>query len=326
MRRRAILLGTGGALALVAIRTPAQPAKPRRIMFFHPGTEESTRQNFAAFRAQLKELNYAEGRDLLIETQWGAGKTERLDSTAAEIVARKPEVIVTATSAATAAFKKATASIPIVFASAGNPVEQGFVASLRRPGGNVTGVVVYPSEMAGKIVEVARQAFPAARRLAILVHTPDPAHKFGLDGFLASAPRLGFEPIVVRVARIVDFDRAFSELAARKADAVYLADVSFNFQNHEQLIERALRARLPLLSDFHEITEKGGLLSYGVPRGDNYRRAAVLVDKILHGAKPADLPVEQPERLQLVVNRKTAKAIGVELSAVTLLRADRTIE
>src|SRR5439155_7599067 len=279
MKRRALLLAGGATLASLAVPALSQTSRPRRVALFHPGTEETTRPRISAFRAALKELNYLEGPDLIVEVNWGACRTDRIEAAAAEIVARKPDVIVTATSAGVADFKKATSTIPIVFATAGNPVEQGLVASLRHPGGNITGVVVYV-EIAAKMVEVAREALPRAQRFAILVHTPDPAHKFSLERFVASAPRFEFEPIVAGYSRTVELDRVFTELAERKADALYMADVAFNFSNHEQLIERSLRARLPLLSGFHEVTVKGGLLSYGTPREENYRRAATLVDKI----------------------------------------------
>ena len=325
MKRRSVLFSIGAWLAACAMPAHPQGGRPRRIAFFHPGTEETSRVHLEAFRAALRERGHVEGRDVSIETSWGGGKTERMEATAAQIVARKPDLIVTATSAATAAFKKATTTIPIVFATGFNPVEQGLVSSLRHPGGNVTGVLVY-SEIAGKIVEVAREAFPRAQRLAILVHVPDSAHKFALEQFVAAAPRFEFESIVVRVTRVVELDRVFAEVDERRADALYMADLAFNYSHHEQLIERALQRKLPLLSGYHDVTEKGGLLSYGGPREENYRRAAALADRILRGASVGDLPVEQPEHFQLVVNRKTANAIGVSVSAVTMLRADRIID
>lgn len=325
MKRRAIL--HAAAVTSLGFLLPArsQGTRTPRIAIFHPGTEEATRSVIGTFRATLRELNYIEGRDIAIEVRWGAGKMDEIASAAAEIVARKPDVIVTATSAGVAAFKRATSTIPIVFATAGSPVEQGFVASLGRPGGNITGVMVF-TEMGGKMVEVAREAFPHAQRLAILLHTLDPAHKLILDHFVAATPRFQFEPVIVNFSRTAELDRVFRELAERKADVLFVADLAFNHANMEQLIERALEARLPLISNFDEITRRGGLLSYGGARDDNYRRAAVLVDKILRGAKPADIPVEQPDRFPLVINRRTARAIGVTLSPVIMFRADRILD
>lgn len=325
MKRRALLLAGGACFAVAATTAFSQAPKVRRIAFLHPGTQQAIGPQFDAFRSALKALGYVEGRDISIDTRWGEDRAERLPALAAEVVARNPEVIVSATSAAVATLKKATTSIPIVFATAGSPVEQGFVASLQRPGGNVTGVLLY-SGLVQKLVEIAREALPAAGRLAILIDEADQAHKAELEGFEPTARRFKFEPIVVRIRRAEDLDRAFSELAERKADALIVPQLRLLNSKQKLIVARTLKARLPLLSALPGFTESGGLLSYGTPREENYRRAAALVDKILRGAKPGDLSVEQPDRFQLMVNRKTARAIGITLSPVTMLRADRIID
>jgi ABC-type uncharacterized transport system substrate-binding protein len=325
MKRRAILVAGGAWLGAIAAPLLAQTGRPRRIAFLHPGSQAGFQMHLDAFRAVLKELGHVEGRDISIEVRWANDRTERLDAFAAEGVALNPDLIVTATSAGIAAFKKATASIPIVFASGFNPVEQGFISSLQRPGGNITGVIVY-SDLTPKIIEVAREALPDASRLALLIHEADPAHKFTLEAFEPNARRFNFQPVVVRVARAEDLDRAFAELAAREVHAVIAAPLAFFTSNRRALAERALKARLPLLANNFIFADSGGLLSYGTSIEENYRRAAGLVDKILRGAKPGELPVQRPERFVLVVNRKTAAAIGVKLSPVTVLRADRIIE
>ena len=276
------------------------------------------------FRAALKELGYVEGRDISIEARWADGRTERLASLAVEVVASNPAVIVTGSSEGIAALKKATTSIPIVFATAGSVVEQGLVASLRRPGGNITGVALHSLD--AKIVEVIREALPAARRLAVLVNEKDRVHKIVLDAFEPAARRFKFEPLVVRVARAEDFERAFKELTERRADALYLPNMGLITSSRDRIIELALKTRLPNFSINPDLAAAGGLLSYGTSVEENYQRSAALVDKILRGAKPGDLPVEQPQRFQLIVNMKTAKAIGVTLSPATMLRADRVIE
>lgn len=290
----------------------------------HPGTQASYQPLFDAFRAELKERGQIESRSIAIDTFFAEGKTARLSALAAQAVALKPAVIVTGTSAGVAACKKATSSIPIVFATVFNPVEQGFVTSLRQPGGNVTGVIVY-SDLAAKVVEITREIFPQAQRLAVLVHDGDPAHKIVLGNFVPSAQRFNFKPQIVRVARAEDLDRAFRELADHGAEALYVPELSFMTSYQDEIIERAIKSRLPLLSGLHEVTAAGGLVSYGTGREENFRRAAALVDKILRGAHPRDLPVEQPERFLLVVNGRTAKAIDAKLSPVTLLRADKVI-
>ncbi len=324
MKRRALLLAGGAWLALAAAtRSPAQGSS-RRIAVLLPGTQAAYRSRLDTFRGELKKLGYLEGRDILIDARWADDRTERLDSLAAELAALGPAVILTASSAGVAACKKASKTIPIVFATAGRPVEQGFVSSLRRPGGNITGVMVHSME--GKLVEVAREALPQARRLAILVHEPDPIHKPTLDQFLAAAAQFKFEPIVGRVKRVVDLGLVFNEVVSGKPDALVLPNMVFMLSNYRYLVERSLDARLPLVTGREETTAAGGLLSYGSSRNENFRRAAVQVDKILRGAKPADLPVEQPERFQLIVNLKTAKTMGIDISPATMLRADRIIE
>jgi ABC-type uncharacterized transport system substrate-binding protein len=278
-----------------------------------------------AFRAELKRLGYVEGKDIVIEARWGDHKSDLLTALAEELVAHNPAVIFTGSTAATAACKRATSKIPIVFATAAQPVEQGFVASLRRPGGNITGVMLHPG-MAAKILELAREALPQVRRLAILVHDADPAHKAQLDSFVQGARQLNLDPVVVRASQAEELALAFNETVTQKSEALYLPELAFVRAHSRYLIERSLRAKLPLLSGYAEITAAGGLLSYGSPREENFQRSAVLIDKILRGAKPGDLPVEQPERFELVVNLRTAKAIGVTVPQSTLLRANKVIE
>lgn len=326
MKRRLLLLGGGAWLAVVPLVPLSQSERrPRLIEYVHPGTRAGNQYLFDILRADLKSLGYSEGRDVVIHPAWADDRTDRMPSLAAEAVARKPDLIVTATGAGVAAFKKATSTIPVVFTTAGNPEEQGFVASLQRPGGNITGIMLHLG-LTSKSVEIAREAFPKATRLAILVHETDPVHRLYLDAFLPSAKRLGFEPVVLRVAKAEDLDRAFRELAISKAALLYVPDQAFMLSRRKRLAAQSLAAKTALFSNTHEITGEGGLMSYGTPREENYRRAAMLVDKILRGAKPGDLPIEQPERFLLVVNRKTAQAIGVTLSPATMQRVDRVID
>ncbi len=325
MRRREICKAIGAAFTILTMPGMAQP-RLRRVAFVHPSGQAAYEPTLAVFRHQMRELGYREGVDLAIEVRFGNDRIKDLPEIAAAVVASGPDVIVTATSAGTAAFKKATSTIPVVFATAGDPVEQGFVASLQRPGGNVTGVVVYGNLLARKIAEIARDAFPKAQRLALLVYTPDPASRVALEAFEPSARHFKFEPIVVRISGAGDLDRAFKELAERKPDVVFAATLAFFNSHRYELAKRAQKARMPLIGNDLRYAEAGALLSYGTSIDENYRRAAHMVDKILRGARPAELPVEQPERFQLVVNRKTAKAIGIELSPFTMLRADRIID
>lgn len=246
MKRRALLIASGAWLAAAAMRSFAQaPKSPRWISLVHLGTAAGFRREFEAFRSALKELGYVEGKDVSIDVRWAEGRTERLAALAAEAVALNPAVILTGTSAGVAACMKATSSIPIVFSTAGDPVEQGFVASLSRPGGNVTGITLHRG-LSGKIVEIVRDALPAARRLAFLVHDKDPNHKRQLLSFEPSAQRLKFEPIVVGISSMNDLERAFSELAKRKADAMIVPNLALLDSAREQIAEPGLKARLPL--------------------------------------------------------------------------------
>jgi putative ABC transport system substrate-binding protein len=326
MKRRRLLLAGGALLAAAAAPAFSQAPKLRRIAFLHPARRSGTQAEvFESFRAGLKELGYIEGRDISIEATWADDQTERLPSLAAAIVARKPEVLVTATTAGVAACSKATSTIPIVFASLANPVEQGFVSTLQRPGGNITGVLIYP-KLTQKLVEVAREALPGAKRLALLTHEADPAHKYDLEDFEETARRQKFTPLVVKIARREDLGNAFAELAKRKTDAVIVGQLAIFGSNQSEIGALALKTKLAVLSAQLSFAEHGALLSYGTSREENYRRAAALVDKILRGAKPADLAVEQPQRFYLIVNRRTAKLIGAKLGPAMNGRADRIID
>src|SRR5262245_39802756 len=237
-----------------------------------PGTPSSYKARQDAFRAELKRLGYEEGQDIIFDVRWAENKTAKLDSIAVELVALNPAVIVTASSAGVAAAKKATSTIPIVFGTAAAPVEQGFVASLRRPGGNITGVMVH--QMDEKAVEIVRDAFPLARRLAYLGHKPDPFNKMALDLFIPAAKRLKFEPLVIEVARAEELGGAFDEVQRRKADVLWAPNLVFISAHRDYIVERALKAKLPVLGGLEEFTAIGALLSHSSGRDENYRRAA----------------------------------------------------
>lgn len=321
-----MLLASGAWLAAAASRAFPQTPKPlRRIALVFPYSQAGGGHLLAVFQAELQKFGHVVGRDISMEVRWADNYGDRLVNFAGELAALKPEIIVTATSAGVAACRKATSTIPIVFATAFDPVGQGFVSSLARPGGNVTGVLVY-TDLTLKLVEIAREALPAARRLTLLIHDVDPARRFPLQAFEPAARAFHFEPFIVKVSGVEDLDRAFGEIVNVRSDAIVIPLLGFFTTNHKQLADRALKARLPMLAGQSLIVESGGLLSYGTATEENYRRAAILVDKILKGAKPSDLPVDQPERFQLFVNLKTAKTIGVTLSKTTLLRATKVIE
>jgi putative ABC transport system substrate-binding protein len=323
MKRREWLL----AAAAIALPTLAQgqSAQPRhRIAFLGDTTAERTKPLLAIFKARLLELGHAERRDFTIEERYSEGRPERLAAFAREFVGANPSVIVVGSSAAVAALQKATQSIPIVFLSAGAPVEQGFVKSLSRPGGNITGAS--NRAMGGAILQLIRDCLPGARRVVILEYEPDAVAKLNAEAYLKAAASSGHDASVVWVKDAADFDRAFAEIVARKAEAAILAPLSAFLVHGETLAGLATKARVPLFSSMRPATASGGLVSYSPDFAENYRRAAGLVDRILRGAKPGDLPVEQPDRFMLTINLRTAKALGIQIPQSVLVRADEVIQ
>ena len=313
-------------VAISSVVWGQQSANLRRVFFVHPSSRKGNLGHlFGVFREALHDLGYVEGRDIVVESRWGEGRLDLLPSLATDVVAQNPAVIVTATTASVAAFKKATSSIPIVFATAGNPIEQGFVATLQRPGGNITGVLVYTG-LVGKLVEITHEALPQTKRIALLMHDRDPASQNEAGTFEDMARRYKMSPVMVPTSGPEDFDRLFAELAKQRVDAVVVPQLAMFASYRDPLIDRALKARLPLLTPQLDFAERGALLSYGTPREDNYRRVAAIVDKILRGMKASDIPVEQPDRFLLIINRRTAKLIGAKIAPAMNGRADRVID
>ena len=325
VKRRELIAASGALSVLAAARSFAQaPKAPRRIGWLMPGSPDSFKPLVDAFTAKLKELGYVEGRDFVIEFRFSEGRFEVLTPLARELIALKPDVIVTATPQAIEAFKHETKSIPIVFGAAGNVVERGLVASLARPGGNITGVTLR-TEIFPKIVQLIRETLPSARRVAVLEQEGDASGPRSSEDYRQPALAMGFQLSIVRVKREEDFERAFAEMSRGKAEALIVPQTGL-FSLHVKAIgEGALKARLPIYSP-GRFVRFGGLLSYNSSALENYRRAAVMVDKIFKGVKPADIPVEEPDRFSLVINLKTAKALGIVIPQSVLLRADEVIE
>jgi putative ABC transport system substrate-binding protein len=278
----------------------------------------------AAFVKRLGELGWVEGRTVLLEYRWGEANSERFAEIAAEFARLKVDVIVTGGSTV-AALKQATSTIPIVFAIARDPVGEGLVAGLARPGGNVTGLSLQITELAGKRLELLREMVPALRRLAILAHVDDPAAVLEKSEVEAAARLLGFAVVGLDVHRVQDIEPAVRS-GQGMADALYVCSGPVMNSNRAGIYEMANAARLPAASGLKVHVEAGGLMSYGPDYADLFRRAAGYVDKILRGAKPADLPVEQPIKFELVINLKTAAALGLTVPPALLARADEVIE
>jgi putative tryptophan/tyrosine transport system substrate-binding protein len=326
VKRREFITLLGGAAAAWPFAARAQQAtKLPTIGFLVAGTPSSHGQWVAAFVRRLHELGWIEGRTIAIEYRWAEGRTERFAEIAAEFVRRKVDVIVTSATAAIVAAKHATSVIPIVFAAAGDPVGTGLVASLARPGGNVTGLSIQQLDVAAKRLELLREVVPGLRRLAILANVGGPAVVLDMREVEATARALGLEVITSEIQRSEDIVPAFEAINGR-ADALYVCIDPLVGTHRIRINTLALAARLPTMHSSREFVEAAGLISYGPNLPDLWRRAGDYVDKILRGAKPGDIPVEQPTKFELVVNLTTAKALGLDVPATLLARADEVIE
>jgi putative ABC transport system substrate-binding protein len=328
LQRREFIALLGGAATSTAFwpltARAQQPGKLPTIGFLGAGTPSSHGRWFAAFVQRLRELGLIEGRTVTIEVRWAEGRNERYAEIAAEFARLKVDVIVTSGAAVVAA-KQATAVIPIVFAVANDPVGSGLIASLARPGGNVTGLSLQSTDLAGKRLELLREIVPSLRRLAILANIGNPGAVPEMGEVQAAARTLGLEVIPLEIRRAEDIAPAFEALKGR-ADALYICGDPLLFTNRIRINTLALGARLPTIFNFREHVEAGGLMSYGANFPDLYRRAADFVDKILRGAKPADIPVEQPTKFDLVINLTTARGLGLTVPPTLLARADEVIE
>jgi putative ABC transport system substrate-binding protein len=325
MRRRDLITLLGGAAAAWPVAARAQQAgKLPTIGILGPTTPSSQAQEVAAFVQRLRELGWIEGRNLAIEVRWAQGRPDRYAEIAAEFVRLKVDAIVTQTTPPAVAAKQATSVIPIVFASAGDPVGSGLVASLARPGGNVTGLSSQAGDTSGKRVELLREVAPGLRRLAILGNVSNPFSVLEIGEVQSAARTLGLEAVTAEIRRAEDIEPAFDSFAGR-AEALFVSGDPLLLNNRIRINTLALAGRLPTMHNFREYVEAGGLMSYGPNLPDQFRHAADFVDKILRGTKPADIPVEQPTRFDLVINLTTAKALGLTIPESFLLRADEVI-
>lgn len=327
MRRRGFVGLVGGAAAWPLAADAQQSGRVRRVGCLVTGSPDSHGPFVAAFRRRLGEMGYVEGRDLVFDLRWAQGELERLPALADELAGLAPDLVVTATSAAAVAARRAMPRVPIVSATLVDPIGVGLVASLARPGGNVTGVSLVSFEtLLGKQLDLAREVIPGVREVGMLVNTRNPAALFQRDHAEAAAPGLGIRLTPVEVRSPEDLDVAFDALARQGSEMVLvLADALF-ITERRRIAALALAAGLPTMSGLRDMTEAGGLVSYGTDLGDNWRRAAYFVDRILRGAEPADLPVEQPDTYRLVINLETARALGLAIPPAFLARADEVIE
>ncbi len=325
MDRRAFL-GALGFLAAPRSSEGQQAAKVPRIGYLGGGT--ACILNCEAFRQGLRDLGYVEGRDFVIEYRGYGGNLERIPALVTDLVALKVDVIVVINTPSARAAKQATTTLPIVFTSVGDPVESGLVTSLRRPGGNVTGFsVVAAQDLVGKLLELLKQAVPDVSRVALLVKADDRAKNDRVKAAAVAARALGVQLQVLEAQSPADIDRAFSDMTRARAGALAVLPPTPMFSGERsRLVDLAAKHRLPTMFPYSEFVDAGGLMAYGPNLTDLTRRAATYVDKILKGAKPGDLPVEQPTKFELVINLKTAKALSLTIPPALLTRADQVIE
>ena len=325
MKRRSFLLAVPSLLVAVGVR--AQPAKRvYRIAILDDAVENARAHSWQIFRKRLGELGLVEGRDVVYEARYARGASERLPALAAELVALKPDIIVSSGTPTTSAAMKATPSIPIVFANSGDPVGSGLVASLARPGGNVTGISVMSGQMGGKQLELLREMSPAAIRLAYL---GDASNKSSLAVFHQMEGHARAMNVTIRMLdgrKRIELERSFETVKRERVQGLIVGAPGLLMEHRDQIVQFAAREKLPVVYGRREYVDAGGLLSYAVDLQFGYLRGADYVHRILLGAKPADLPVEQSSSVRTVLNLKTARALGITIPASVRLRADEVIE
>ena len=326
MRRRGFICLIGAAATVWPLAARAQQlVKQRTIGFLGSSTPSAMSQWVAAFVQRLRDLGWIEGRTVTIEYRWAEGRSSRAAEIAAEFVQLKVDVIVTYGTSSVLAAKQATSVIPIVFAAANDPVGAGLVASLARPDGNVTGLSVQQVDAAGKRLELLREIFPGLRRLAILANVGNPGAALEMGEAQVAARTLGLEVTTIEIRRGEDIAPGFDALKSQ-AEALYVCTDPLVITNRARIQTSAMGARLPTVYNSREYVETGGLMSYGPNFLDQWRRTAEIVDKILRGAKPSDIPVEQPTKFDLVLNLTTAKVLGLTIPSTLIARADEVIE
>jgi putative ABC transport system substrate-binding protein len=328
MRRRAFMAGTVAVLAVPFAAEAQRANRPPRIGYLGASSPTAASRWHDAFRHGLRDHGYIEGQNITIEWRSAEGRAERIPELAAELVRLNLDVIVTSGDDVTGVLMRSTKMIPIVMATSGDPVASGYVASLARPGGNITGLSGQLRELPVKRIQLLKEMLPTAQRLGHLTrHDQTIAESVLAEREIEDATQaLGLVRTTVRVRDAQDIDSAFALMARKGMNAVMVATQSFMFLNRQRIADVALAHKLPAFGGFRELPAAGGLMSYGVDSADLWRRAARYVHRIVKGAKPADLPVEQPTKFELLINLKTAKALGLTVPPTLLVRADHVIE
>ena len=327
MRRREFIGLLGGAVAAWPLAARAQQGPVRRVVVLMGAAETAwSRGWLAAFSRRLDELGWRENRNLVTQVQWWNDQQEQMRAWAAELIAHSPDVAVTYTNLATAVLKPIAGSVPIVFVGVGDPVGSRFVASLAQPGGNITGFASHEPSMGGKWLEVLKETAPQITRALAIVHPDTPASQAQWRSVEEAAPRLAIEATAGNVHNAAEIERVITSFAQKPNGGLVVLPHALTIFNASAIIALAHRYRMPAVHALAEAVAVGGLVSYGLNWNDQFRRVAAYVDRILKGTKPADLPVEQPTKFELVINLKTAKTIGLEIPPTLLARADEVIE
>ena len=325
-KRREFITLLGGTAAWPLAARAQQAGKVHRIGVLETISTTLNVANFYALREGLRQLGYAEGQNLVIEYRSADGRDDRFPGLARELLALKVDVIVTRGTPAAKAVKNATSTVPVVMTASGDPVGVGLVTSLARPGGNITGLSAIVGELSPKRLELIKEIVPGLARIAVLANTSNDAVRRDWARIETAARSLGVQSQLLDLRESDALGPTFDDASARRADALVVVIDAITQANQQRIVGLAMKHRLPAIYSSREFVDAGGLISYGVSYPDLYRRAATYVDKILKGTKPADLPVVQPTKFELVINLKTAKALGLQISPMLLTRADEVIE
>src|SRR5712692_9882262 len=328
-RRRFIEVTAGGLLAAPLAAEAKQTGKVPRVGYLSVFSSSNPFPPSEAFWQGLHDLGWIEGQNIAIERRFAEGKAQRLPDLAVELVRLRVDLIFAETTPAARAVKQATTTIPIVFSPIADPIGSGLVANLARPGGNITGITFMAPELGGKRLELLKQAVPGMIRVGVLSHPGDPSEatvKSVLEQTEAAARALGVQPLRLEAQGPNDFDRAFAAISRERVGGLILIPSAMFIDERRRVVNLMVKGRLPAMFYFREFADVGGLMSYGPNFRELFRRAATYVDRILKGAKPADLPVEQPTKFELVINLKTAKALGLTIPPSLLSRADEVIQ